>query len=276
MTLNQERIPANGITLNVATAGEGRPVVLLHGFPDTHKTWRKQVPALVKAGYRVIMPDLRGYGESDAPPNVADYSASTLSADVIGLLDAMKIERCYLIGHDWGSLIGWHVCMDAPERIERFAALSVGHPNAYANAGIAQKLRAWYAGLFQLPGIAEAMVSAGDLAALKRQAADEGQVADWRANFARPGRLTAALNYYRANKQLALSGSYPPVSVPVLGVWSEGDPALTEAQMRDSAKYVAGSFEYERLEGDVGHWLQLTEARKVNKLLVDFGARQAA
>lgn len=275
MSIQQQLIMTNGIRLNVATAGDGPPAVLLHGFPDTHRTWRKQVPALVKAGYRVIMPDLRGYGGSDAPTNVSDYAIGTLGADIIGLLDALKIDRCYLIGHDWGSVLGWHLCMDAPERVERFAALSVGHPNAYANAGIAQKLRAWYAGLFQLPGIAEALLRAGDLAALKKQAADEEQVADWRANFARDGRLTAALNYYRANRKLALAGDYPPVKVPVLGIWSEGDPALTEAQMRDSARYVEGAFEYARIDGEVGHWLQLKAPRKVNRLLVDFGQQSS-
>lgn len=272
MKLQQQLIDVGGIALNVASVGEGKPVVLLHGFPDTHATWRKQVPALVNAGYRVIAPDLRGYGASDAPAGMDAYAIDVLRGDIIGLLDALDIKRAYLVGHDWGSVIGWHVCMHAPQRIERFAALSVGHPDAYAKAGIGQKFKAWYAALFQLPGIAEALVSAGDLLALKPQAVDEEQLADWRANFAREGRLSAALNYYRANKHLALSSSYPPVQVPVLGVWSEGDPALTEAQMRDSAPYVGATFRYERIAGDVGHWMQLKEARKVNKLLVDFGA----
>ncbi|QYF94755.1 alpha/beta fold hydrolase [Massilia sp. PAMC28688] len=272
MKLHQELIATNGIKLNVASVGAGAPIVLLHGFPDTHTSWRKQVAALVNAGYRVIMPDLRGYGASDAPPGTDAYHVKVLCADIIGLLDAMQLERVYLVGHDWGAVVGWHVCMAAPQRVERFAALSVGHPNAYAGAGIAQKLKAWYAGLFQLPGVAEAMVRAGDLMALKPQAVDEAQLDDWRANFSGEGRLTAALNYYRANRHLALGAEYPPVTVPVLGVWSEGDPALTEAQMQDSAAWVAGSFRYERLDGDIGHWLQLKEPRRVNKLLIGFGA----
>lgn len=272
MKLRQELVDTNGIKLNVATAGEGRPVVLLHGFPDTHRTWRKQIAALTAAGYRLVMPDMRGYGASDAPGKPADYHVDRLCADVVGLLDALDIERAYLIGHDWGSLVGWHVCMTAPERVTRFAALSVGHPNAYARAGVAQKLRAWYAALFQLPGIAEAMVGAGDLAALKHQAVDDAQLADWRANFAQPGRLTAALNYYRANRHLALARGYPLVTVPVMGVWSEGDPALTRAQMADSAQYMEAPFRYEQIGGEVGHWLQLKEPRRVNRLLVDFGS----
>ena len=277
MKLDQELIETNGIRLNVASAGKGPPVVLLHGFPDTHAVWRKQIPALVNAGYRVIASDLRGYGASDAPEGVDAYAINILRDDVIGLLDALGIERAYLVGHDWGSLIGWHVSMHAPQRIERFAALSVGHPDAYAKAGVGQMLKAWYAALFQLPGIAEALVSAGDLLALKAQAVDEEQLAEWRANFAREGRLSAALNYYRANRHLVLPADHPKVTVPVLGVWSEGDPALTETQMRDSAAYfdptvVDASFTYERLDGGVGHWLQLKEPRAVNKLLIDFGS----
>lgn len=272
MELRQESIKANGIRLNVATIGKGRPVLLLHGFPDTHKVWRKQFGALAGAGYRVIAPDLRGYGESEAPATVEAYGIAHLRTDMVALLDEMQAERAYVIGHDWGAVIGWQLCMYAPERVERFAALSVGHPQAYASAGIGQKLKAWYAALFQLPGIAEALVGAGDLKALKRHAADDEQLADWRESLGREGRLTAALNYYRANRHLALPGAYPEVSAPVLGVFSEGDPALTEAQMRDSANCVAGKFRYEKLEGNIGHWMQLKESIHLNRILIDFGA----
>jgi pimeloyl-ACP methyl ester carboxylesterase len=276
MKLHQEMIKANGIRLNVTTAGEGRPILLLHGFPDTYNVWRKQFGALVDAGYRVIAPDLRGYGESDAPRTVDAYGVAHLRADMAGLLDAMEVERAYVVGHDWGSIIGWQMCMYTPERVECFAALSVGHPDAYAKAGIGQKMRAWYAALFQLPGIAESMLRAGDLMALKPYAVDDEQLAEWRANLAREGRLTAALNYYRANRHLALSGEYPPVKAPVLGIFSEGDPALTEDQMRNSASYVDGKFRYEKIEGSVGHWLQLKESIRVNKLLIGFGAENLA
>lgn len=275
MELKQETIKANGIEFNVATVGKGKPALLLHGFPDTHKVWRKQFGALADAGYRVIAPDLRGYGDTEAPLSVESYGIAHLRTDMVALLDAMQVDRAYVIGHDWGAVIGWQLSMFAPERVERFAALSVGHPQAYANAGMVQKLKAWYAALFQLPGVAEAMLAAGSLAALRPYAADDEQVADWRANLGREGRATAALNYYRANRQLALAGSYPEVTVPVLGIFSEGDPALTEGQMRDSAQYVTGTFRYEKLEGKIGHWLQLMESISVNQLLTDFGSEAA-
>ncbi len=271
MKLHHQLIRADGADINVASAGEGRPVVLLHGFPDTHNVWRKQFGPLVDAGYRVIAPDLRGYGRSSVPQGVDAYAARKLFADLIAVLDGMQIDRTYLIAHDWGAVLGWQLCMHAPARIERYAVLSVGHPTAWAEAGFGQRMRAWYMGLFQVPGLSEMLLKAGDLMALKPMAADAAQLADWRANFAGEGRLTAALNYYRANKKMVSARAYPEVTMPVMGIWSEGDPALTEAQMRDSAKHVRGPFRYERIQGSVGHWMQLSEAEKVNKLLIDFG-----
>lgn len=272
MKLHYQVVRTDGADISVASAGEGRPVLLIHGFPDTHNVWRKQFGPLVAAGYRVIAPDLRGYGRSSAPQGVDAYSARKLYADIIAVLDAMQIDRTYLIAHDWGAVLGWQLCMHAPARIERYAVLSVGHPTAWAQAGLGQRMRAWYMVLFQIPGVSEFLLKAGDLMALKSMAADAEQLADWRANFAGEGRLTAALNYYRASKKMVTARAYPEVTMPVMGIWSEGDPALTEAQMRDSAKHVRGPFRYERLEGGVGHWMQLSEADKVNKLLLQFGA----
>lgn len=272
MTHHQQIIHVHGVDIHVASAGEGRPVLLLHGFPDTHKVWRKQIGPLVEAGYRVIVPDMRGYGASAAPEGVKAYTGRKLCADVIGVLDAMQVDRAYLIAHDWGAVIGWQLCMHASARVERYAALSVGHPTAWAQAGLSQRLKAWYMVLFQVPGFAEFMLSAGNYRALTRLAADEEQIADWRANFASEGRLSAALNYYRASKKMGLTRTYPHVRMAIMGIWSEGDPALTERQMRDSGKHVSGPFRYERLSGNVGHWMQLSESARVNQLLLDFGA----
>ena len=273
--LREEIVRANGIAMNVASGGEGPVALLLHGFPDTHAVWRKQTDALIEAGYRVVAPDLRGYGKTDAPEGVASYHLDVLRDDILALLDAMKIDRVYLIGHDWGAIIGWQICLHAPERVERFAALSVGHPAAYMRAGVGQLLMAWYAVVFQLPLVSEMMVKAGDLALLKLYRADDEQLDDWRANFAGRGRITAALNYYRANLKLAGAGGRKVTSTKVLGVWSKGDPALTEAQMRDSGQYVGGGFEYARIDTKVGHWMQLAAPERVNALLIRFGPNAA-
>jgi pimeloyl-ACP methyl ester carboxylesterase len=268
-----QSVAVNGLRMYVAIAGEGPPVLLLHGFPDTHTVWRKQVGALVGAGFRVIAPDLRGYGKTDAPGPVAAYAIEQLRGDVVALLDALGVDKVRLVGHDWGAVVGWQVCMHAPQRVERFVALSVGHPQAFARAGLGQRLRSFYMAVFQLRGVAERLLRAGDWFVLRRFTSDPTQPGYWRRELALPGRLTAALNYYRANLKLGLPRQYPPVTVPVLGIWSSGDVALTEAQMKDSARHVAGPFRYERIEG-ADHWLQLTAADRVNALLLEFFSSQ--
>lgn len=268
-------LSVNGLRMHVMSAGEGPAVLLLHGFPDTHVVWRKQVGPLVRAGYRVIAPDLRGYGQTDAPEAVAAYRTEHLVADVLALLDVMGILKARVVGHDWGALIGWVLCMDAPQRVEQYVALSVGHPAAFARAGIMQRLRSSYMLWFMTPVLAEKSLMAADFYAMRHFTTDPTQLSHWRRDLREPGRMTAALNYYRANVPhgFHLGGKTEPVKVPVMGVWSERDPALTEEQMRASSQYVADTFRYERING-ADHWLQLTAADQVNTLLLDFFASQ--
>lgn len=266
-------LSVNGLRMHVMSAGEGPAVLLLHGFPDTHVVWRKQVGPLVRAGYRVIAPDLRGYGQTDAPQAVSAYRTEHLVADMLALLDVMGIQKARVVGHDWGALIGWLLCMAAPQRIEQYVALSVGHPAAFARAGIMQRLRSSYMLWFMAPVLAEQSLMAGDFFAMQHFTKERTQVSHWRRDLREPGRITAALNYYRANvpRGLSLGGKTDPVAVPVMGVWSSRDAALTEEQMRDSSQYVAETFRYERIEG-ADHWLQLTAADQLNALLLDFFA----
>jgi pimeloyl-ACP methyl ester carboxylesterase len=267
-------VDANGIHMHVTTAGQGPAILLLHGFPDTHQVWRKQVPVLAGAGFRVVAPDLRGYGRTDAPPHILDYTLDKVRADVLGLLDTLKIDKVHLVGHDWGAFIGWQLASMVPQRIERFVTLSTGHPKAIAHAGILQQMRLAYVPLFCMPGIAEGMLKAADWFALRQFTSEPGQAELWKRELGAPGRLTAALNYYRANLKLALPQSYPRVKVPVMGIWSDRDPALGEKQMLDSAHYVDGEFRFERIH-DADHWLQLTAHERVNALLLDFlGAKK--
>ncbi|WP_449405666.1 alpha/beta fold hydrolase [Massilia phosphatilytica] len=137
-------LDVNGIHIHTTTTGQGPAVLLLHGFPDTHIVWRKQVPALAAAGFRVLAPDLRGYGRSDAPGGVFDYTMDKLRGDVLGLLDALHIDKVFLAGHDWGGIIGWQIAALAPERVHRYVAMSTGHPYAIAHAGMMQRLRMTY------------------------------------------------------------------------------------------------------------------------------------
>ncbi len=135
------RIDSSGVTLDVQVEGEGRPVVLLHGFPDTKRLWSKQVPALVDAGFQVIVPDQRGYGASDKPAEVEAYSIPFLAIDVTAILDHLGNERAHVVGHDWGAAVAWATAAFAPERVDHLVTLSVGHPSSFASIGSARSAR---------------------------------------------------------------------------------------------------------------------------------------
>jgi len=269
MVAESQIAKVNGLNMHLVSSGAGQPVVMLHGFPDTHAIWRHQIPALAAAGMRVIAPDLRGYGGTDAPTHTAAYSIHFLADDVLRLMDALSIEKAALVGHDWGGLIGWHLAMHAPDRIERYAALSTGHPAAIVKAGLSQYLRFWYMLVFKTPVLAEQLLRANDWFMLRQMINDREQQEIWRVALEPAGRLTAALNYYRANIKLNAARDWKPVQMPVMGVWSERDPALGEQQMADSARYCRAGFRFECLSG-AGHWMQLSAAERLNALLVDF------
>lgn len=233
--------------MNVVIAGKGPDVLLIHGYPDTHAVWRHQIPVLVSAGYRVIAPDTRGCGESEISLEVSAYKINNLVLDIIGLLDALSIQKVRLIAHDFGAAIAWHVVINHPERIDRYIALSVGHLTAYAKGGVLQKLKGYYILLLQLRGLAEFFVTQNDWLLLYAITRYKEELPQWRTELSRPGRLTAGMNYYRANLGLILPSKYPPVEVPVFGIWSSGDLFLTEKQMLDSQQYVNASWRYARI-----------------------------
>jgi pimeloyl-ACP methyl ester carboxylesterase len=265
------KIETNGVTLDVQVEGEGRPVVLLHGFPDSKRLWTKQVPALREAGFQVIVPDQRGYGDSSKPAEVDAYSIPMLAIDVVGILDHLGIERAHVVGHDWGSAVAWATAAFAPERVDHLVAMSVGHPTAFGSMGIAQREKSWYMLLFQFP-VAEQWLMQDNWANFREwaQHPDADAVI---AELERTNALTPGLNYYRATiTPEALVGpplELPPIQSPTMGIWSTGDIALLEEQMTLSAKYVSNTFRYERLDGP-GHWMQWEAPDKVNALLLDF------
>ena len=266
------RSDLNGVGIEYDVTGTGRPVILLHGFPDSGRVWRHQVPALAEAGFQVIVPDLRGYGRSDKPGDVPSYGMQFLLADVIGVLDQVGAQRPHVVGHDWGAAVAWALATFYPGRVDHLAALSVGHPASFAGAGLAQREKSWYMLLFQFPGIAERWLSDNGWANFRAWAGhpDADQVI---ADLEASGSLTPGLNWYRAivppESLLAPRAELPPVQAPTMGVWSTGDIALTEAQMTGSEQRVSGPWRYEVLR-DVGHWMQVEDPEAVNRLLLDF------
>lgn len=266
------RADNNGVGIHYEVHGEGRPVALLHGFPDSGRLWRHQTRALAGAGFRVVVPDLRGYGASDKPQGVEHYNMMFLAADVGAVLDAEGIAKAHVVGHDWGAALAWAIAALAPDRVDHLVALSVGHPSSFLGEGFEQIQKSWYMLLFQFEGIAEQWLSGSDWANFRtwgRHPDADAVIAELETN----GSLTPGLNYYRANVPpesfLAPPLELPAVDAPTMGVWSTGDFALTEGQMTRSEKHVAGGWRYERIDGP-GHWLQLEAPTAVNELLLDF------
>ena len=266
------RAQNDGVAIHYDVHGEGRPVVMLHGFPDSGRLGRHHVPVLVDAGFQVVVPDLRGYGASDKPEGVQRYRMPELVADVAAVLDAERIPRAHVVGHDWGAALAWAFAAVAPDRIDHLVAMSVGHPSSFRGEGFEQAEKSWYMLLFQFEGIAEQWLSGDDWAnfrAWARHPDADAVIAELEAS----GSLTPGLNYYRANVP---PGSYvapplalPPVVAPTMGIWSSGDVALTEGQMIRSERHVSASWRYERIEGP-GHWMQLEAPDALSELLLDF------
>ncbi len=255
--------------MNVVIAGEGPDVLLVHGYPDTHRVWRRQIPALVAAGYRVIAPDTRGCGDTEISSRRSDYHIDNLVADLVALLDELGIAKVKLVGHDWGSAICWQLVINHPRRVECYVALSTGHPMAYRRGGLAQKLKGYYTLMFQLPRFPEWLLSSFNWLGFRLLTDYPEEQVHWQSQLSRPGRLAAGLNYYRANARIFIAGHADNARVPVLGVWSSGDHFLAEGQMRESARFVDDSFRYVRLEGP-NHWLQLSGADQFNPVLLDY------
>ncbi len=267
--LEQRTVSIAGLEMHVVLAGTGEPLLLLHGFPDSSKLWRELIPGLVEFGFRVIAPDQRGFGLTTMPSSVGEYTIATIAADAIGLLDVLGVTRAALIGHDWGSIIGWRLAADHPDRFSRFVALSVGHPNALCRSGIRQMSRSWYVALFQWRGLAEALLLADDFLLLRRLTHDEPEIVNWRQDLSRRDRLTAGMNWYRANFRELTKAVFPQSSIPVLGIIGSADAALTVEQMTNSGRFAPAGFESHVIEG-AGHWLPLHNAAEVERLAVKF------
>src|SRR5215472_1915120 len=146
------RVDVDGVGIEYEVTGEGRPVVLLHGFPDSGRLWRHQVPALADAGFQVIVPDLRGYGRSDKPEPVDAYSIPVLAGDVMAILAQMGIGKAHVVGHDWGAALAWAIASFAPGSVDHLVVMSVGHPATFRRT-MTQREKSWYMLLFQFEGI---------------------------------------------------------------------------------------------------------------------------
>ena len=280
------RIDVGEVRLAVAEAGDpaGEPVILLHGFPELSHSWRHQLPALAEAGFHAVAPDLRGYGGSDRPSAVDDYSARKLVGDVAGLIRALGHESAHVVGHDWGGGLAWGLAGTSPESVRSLTVLNapVGQVSArLRREDRGQQAKSWYMLLFQFPGVAEAWLSDDDFANLRSfvfgtaapgafPPEDREVVVD---ALRRDGALTSALNWYRANMPPASWLRDPPdppaVTVPTMIIWGEADAYMDPVLLERSAATVTGPLRIERLPG-VSHWVQQEVPARVNELLLDF------
>lgn len=160
-TIIHRRVEVNGIRLHVAEKGEGPVVVLLHGFPELWYSWRHQILGLADRGYRAVAPDLRGYGDSDAPASASDYSIFHIVGDVVALIDSLTQDKVFVVGHDWGALVAWNLCMFRPDRVKALVNLSVAFSPRNPKVKPVDYFKSiygddYYVCKFQEPGVAEA------------------------------------------------------------------------------------------------------------------------
>jgi pimeloyl-ACP methyl ester carboxylesterase len=259
-------VEANRMVFRVRFTGTespaGEPVILLHGFPETSIMWAGLMDRLGDEGYRCFAPDQRGYSPGARPGNVEDYEYRKLVSDVIALADALGCARFHLIGHDWGSAVGWALTHIYPDRVLSWTAMSVPHMDAFASA-IAddpdQRQRSRYMGFFMLPEKPEKSLTADDFAALRSlwSSIPKEQVDEYVGVFSQPGALTAALNWYRANAVLLEKRRegphFGPVQHSTLLLWGNQDIAVGRVAVERTAQYMKGP--YRLAELNAGHWL---------------------
>ena len=281
MTVSAHMVDANDLRFRALVEGpaDGDMVLLLHGFPEGAESWTRQMHVLAHAGFLAVAPDLRGYGMTDAPEHVDDYTLDKLVADAKALVEAFGRTSAHIAGHDWGAIVAWYFAGTHPQMTTTLTVLSVGHPGALAAARSDddQRERSRYVGLFVLPGKAEEVLAADDYQRLRAMyrlgpnpdAIPERVVEGFVRSMSRPGRLTAGLNYYRANLKTGSGWGMQPlgdITSPTQLLWGDQDPALGRLQADTTRDHVKGRFHLQVLEG-AGHWLQFERPDEVGLAL---------
>lgn len=275
----------NGIEMHFITAGDERhpAIVLLHGFPEFWYGWRHQIPFLVNAGFRVIVPDQRGYNKTEKPRGIKNYFLDTLAEDIIALLDHLGEREVFLVGHDWGAAVAWQLAIFHAPRFKKLAILNVPHNSVMKKhlfSNYKQTLKSWYMFFFQLPWLPEFFLgtanSAGGVRLLKGSGLpgtfSEDDLAAYRRSWAHPRTWNATINWYRAMFR-AKSRRRPEklIAMPVQIIWGRKDVALNEQMATDSLDYCADG-QLEMID-HATHWVQHDAKEQVNEILLDFFSR---
>ncbi|MFT3922286.1 MAG: alpha/beta hydrolase [Myxococcales bacterium] len=277
------------LTFTVHEFGSGPLVLCLHGFPENPRSFRLQVPALVAAGFRVVVPTMRGY-EPSSQPRDGDYHMLHLAEDVLAWLEELREERCHLVGHDWGAVVAYVAAGLAPERFASLTTLAIAHPGRIERELLttrpSQLLKSWYMFLFQLRGIAEYVFSRRDFALMETLCRDwspgyelpADELVRLKQTFAQPGVTRAALSYYRAlfaffseNHRRMRKVLSAPLPVPTLALTGECDGAM-DTRLHDDLMRVVdfpAGLRVERVRG-AGHFLHQERPQEVNRLLLSW------
>ena len=282
--IERRSVEAGGLQFAVATcetqSSGGRLALCLHGFPETWRSWVHQIPCLAELGYRVWVPDLRGYGETTRPGQMQDYAVEKLMGDVAALIDAAEADSVGLVGHDWGGMIAWWFATRRLRELEKLVIMNVPHPEVFAQQmNPRQLLRSWYAMFFQLPWLPERVLTRRQpLRFVEKMVAGfqnpENVDAETRAllaqNFSERARVKAMLDYYRAvsrgggaRRQRKLG--YPVIETPTLMLWGLDDVALGVETTYGTDAFVS-DLTLRYLE-NASHFVQQDAPVLVNRLL---------
>jgi pimeloyl-ACP methyl ester carboxylesterase len=279
----------SGLNMQVARAGQdgGKPlIVMLHGFPECWYSWRHQLRALAPH-FECVAPDLRGYGDTDAPVGIESYSLDQLVGDVADLIEACGRQRAIIMAHDWGGAIAWATALKRPELVEKLIVMNCPHLKKFRDNLLhnpRQMLKSWYILFFQIPRLPEALLRARDFSALKRTLRDSAvqksafsdeDLAHYQAAFRNPYSITAALNYYRALFRDNLRNRKSPewmerkIAAPTMVIWGEQDVALRKELTFGMKELFSGPFEIHYVS-DSGHWVQQEKPVLVNHYVSKF------
>ena len=267
----------------VAGPADGEPVVLLHGFPECWYAWHDLIEPLTAAGYRVLVPDQRGYNRSDKPDSISAYRTDALAGDIAGLLDAVGAADAHVVGHDWGALVAWWLALHDPDRVRTLSALTVPHPTAFRRTlptDPRQLLRSWYVLFFQLPWLPEFLARRNDWRVAVKSMADTSRPAAfdatdfdrYRRAWAVEGAYRSMVNWYRAAVRRYTPPRRTRVDPPTLVLWGADDAFLRRSLAGKSASYC----ERGRLVvwDDATHWLHHEHPDRVaDELTTQFATR---
>ncbi len=277
-------IKTNGVNLHYVSQGTGKLMLMLHGFPEFWYSWRHQI-AKFSRDYHVVAIDLRGYNDSDKPEALSAYQMSELIADVRGVINGLGYEDCILMAHDWGGAIAWNFAYEYPEMIEKLIVMNCPHPAKFIE-GLktpAQLQRSWYIFFFQLPFLPELLFQANNYQAIasafREMAVDKSAFTTEDLNAyqkaaAKPGALTAMINYYRANFKIPpdnLAKDWQILNLPTLMIWGEEDTALGKELTYGTEAYVS-NLELKYLP-NCSHWVQQEQPDLVNQYMEEFLAK---